>query len=138
MWRRAQVEVAIFEAQVFVDLRIVERERRHVGFVEHAQFARDHFDPARGELGVLRAREARDDFAGDLDHVLAAQSVRSFGDLRMFLGTKDDLRQTFAIAQVDEDDAAMVAPRIHPAGERDGLVDVGFTELVAVMGAIHK
>ena len=43
----------------------------------------------------------------------------------MFLRAEDDLRHALAVAQVDEDDAVMIAIRIHPAGERDGLADVG-------------
>jgi hypothetical protein len=31
----------------------------------------------------------------------------------------------------------MIAIRIHPAGERDGLAKVGLAELIAVVSAIH-
>jgi hypothetical protein len=50
---------------------------------------------------------------------------------------KDHLRHTLAITQVDEDDAVMVAVRIHPSGEGHGLADVGRAKLIAVVGAIH-
>jgi len=36
-----------------------------------------------------------------------------------------DLQQAFAVAQVDEDDSAMVAPPVHPARQSDGLPGVG-------------
>ena len=43
--------------------------------------------------------------------------------------------KTLARYRVDEDDAAMVAGRVHPADERDGLADVILAEFVAVMCA---
>ena len=42
------------------------------------------------------------------------------------------------VAQVAEDHPAMLAPRIHPPRERDGLADVGKAELLAMMRAVHK
>ncbi len=35
-----------------------------------------------------------------------------------------NLQQTFPVAQVDEDHAAVVAAAMHPAVERDGLVEM--------------
>ena len=57
------------------------------------------------------------------------------GDFRVFFRTKHDLGQSLAVAQVDEDDTPVVAGRIHPATERDGLADVLFADGVAVKGA---
>ena len=45
------------------------------------------------------------------------------------------LSETLAIAQVDEYNSTMVTGGVHPADERDGLIDVGFAEFVAMMGA---
>ena len=63
--------------------------------------------------------------------------VRGFRYLGIFLRAKDDLGQAFTVAQVNENDAAVIAPRMHPAGEFDLLADVGGAQGVAVMGAIH-
>ena len=59
------------------------------------------------------------------------------GQLRIFLGTENDLGQSFAIAQIDENDAAMIAPDMDPAGEFGGAADVGSAQLVAMMCPIH-
>src|SRR5205085_1770532 len=48
------------------------------------------------------------------------------------------LRHSLAVAQVDEDDAMMIAIGIHPPGKRDGLADVFLAETVAGRGAVHK
>jgi hypothetical protein len=40
------------------------------------------------------------------------------------------------IAQVDEQQVAVVAPAVNPARKADGRADVGSAELAAMMGAI--
>ena len=127
----AQVEVTVREAQVFVADFLVEREGRHLGLVEHGQRVGDEFDFAGGQRGVGLAFQTRRDLAGDGDDILRAQPVRLPGDGGVFLGPEDDLRDAGAVAQVDEDDAAVVAARIDPAGEGNGLAHVGGAELVA-------
>jgi hypothetical protein len=57
------------------------------------------------------------------------------GELGVLLGAEHHLGQAFAVAQVDEDDATVVAGRIHPATERDGLADVLCADGVAMKGA---
>jgi hypothetical protein len=47
---------------------------------------------------------------------------------------KHALRETLAVAEVDEDHAAVIAGGVHPADECDGLADVGLAEFVAVVG----
>jgi hypothetical protein len=44
---------------------------------------------------------------------------------RESLGSKNDLGQAVAVAQVDEDDAAVVAHRVHPAAQMYALPDMG-------------
>ena len=48
----------------------------------------------------------------------------------------DDLGQAVMVAQVDEQQAAMVAHAVHPARQADGLADIGFAEFGAVMAAV--
>ena len=55
-------------------------------------------------------------------------SIRDFSN--------DDLREPVVVAEVHEEDAAMVAKAEHPAREPDGLSRVGGPEFVASMGAI--
>ena len=51
------------------------------------------------------------------------------------IGIADDLDQAFAIAQVDEDHAAVVAPAVHPAKQGDRLADIGCVQEAAVLGS---
>ena len=133
----AKVEVAILEAEVFVGDAAFEGEREDVGFVENGDGGGDDLDLAGGKPGVLRAEEARGDGAGDGDHVFATEAVRLLGDLRVLVGTKDDLRNAFAVAEIDKNDAAVVTARVDPAGKGDGGVGVDGAEGGAVVGAIH-
>ena len=73
----------------------------------------------------------------DLDAELVAQSlgdVERLGAIRV----ADDLHETFAVAQVDEDDAAMVAAAMHPAGERHGLGKMAAVDTAAIIGSFHE
>src|SRR5207245_2911179 len=51
------------------------------------------------------------------------------------LGIADDLHQAFAVAQVDEDDAAVVAATVHPAAQADGLAEQCLIGEAAVVGS---
>ena len=67
-------------------------------------------------------------------------SLRSFSAVAKVSarsGSHDDLHQAFAVAQVDEDDAAVVAATVDPAGHGDGLVEVAAVDEAAVVGALH-
>jgi hypothetical protein len=50
--------------------------------------------------------------------------MRLFRKSRVFLRTENDLSQTFAIAQIDKDNATMIAQNIYPTGESDLAADV--------------
>jgi hypothetical protein len=90
----------------------------------------DDLDLAGGRLGLALPSGAGD-LAGDLEAVLAAQAVRDG------LVADDDLDHAAGLAQVEERDAAVVAPAGHPPGERDGLADVLGAQGAGVMGADH-
>jgi len=79
------------------------------------------------QLGVLGPRDTRCDFAFHFNHIFVAERVRDGRQLGILLRAKNDLGQSFAIAQIDENDAAMIAPDMHPAREFRDTADVGGT-----------
>ena len=86
-------------------------------------------DLAGRQLGV-DVVAARDDAAGDGDAELGAQLAGERVRLGVDVGTEDHLRDAGAIAKIDEDAAAVIAARGHPAHEDDVLVaDVGGAQL---------
>jgi hypothetical protein len=141
-FRATQIEVAILQAQLFVDLvgdfGIVHGERQDFRHVQHFKRLRHHLDFAGGNLGVVRAGGTLADFAGDADDAFAAQRR---GLLEQFLGPirriEHGLGAAFAVADINEDEAAEIAPGMNPAGERDGLPDVSRAQFVAMMRAFH-
>ena len=62
--------------------------------------------------------------------------MRLLGHLCIFFRSKNDLREAFAIAQINEHDAAMIPAHRDPAGQFNLAVDIGFTQFVAVMSAV--
>ena len=90
-----------------------------------------------GELRVFGSRNAGGDLAFNLNHIFVPQMVGLGGQLGIFLRSENNLRQPFPISQVDEDNAAMITPDMHPAGEHRRAADVAFAEFVAMMGPVH-
>jgi hypothetical protein len=48
---------------------------------------------------------------------------------------KDQLRDAIPIAQMNEEDAAEVAPAMHPTHQQGGLAGIGGAQLAAGVGA---
>src|SRR5581483_9360127 len=77
-----------------------------------------HLDLPRGQVRVHGLRHARDHLALRLEDELVAHVVRLLSRLLRPLG-------------IDEDETAVVAARIRPAGHGDATVDVGRGQLAA-------
>ena len=120
--RTAQIDVAVLQAHVFSHAGVLfHGERRRARFVEYPDIAGHYFHFAGGQVGIHRAGAARGHRAFHRDHVfrphLLGAPVHALADVFV----KHHLRQAPAVAQIDEDDSAMVAPAMHPAHEHDAL-----------------
>ena len=126
----AQIEEAEFEAQVFGVVRLAEdRHGQLGGFRQHLDFAHVDFDGARGDVEVDRLGRAPLDLAVDADHPLGAAPL---GGLEGRAGgIDDDLRQAIVVAQIDEQQAAMVTHAVHPTRQARGLAGVGLADAAA-------
>ena len=129
-----QVENAMLEARALGEVVVVDLERRRRRCVEDFHLVHKHLDLAGRQLGIHRARRARAHFAGDLEHELAAHPLGDAERL-LALGIEHHLGETFAIAQVDEDHSAMVAPAMRPAAQRHGLADQACAQRSTVMAS---
>jgi hypothetical protein len=133
----AQVEHAMREPHGLREALLVERERRRGGSVQDLDLVREHLDLAGAQRGVGRALGPRAHPAGDGNAVFVAQLLggrERLGAVRI----GHDLQQALAVAQVDEDDAAVVAATMDPAGHGDRLVQVAAVDEAAVVGAFHE
>lgn len=79
------------------------------------------FDLASGQVGVDGALGAIIDDALDSDNVLVANGLSEAVRLGMSLRIKDQLGYAISVSEVDEDDAAVVAPGRNPSAE-DGFL----------------
>jgi hypothetical protein len=127
----AEVEVAVLEPQLLVGLGPLDLERRGGGGVEDLERLGPDLDGAGLELGVLLTRQARGDDPLDADDVLVPQLAGGGLQLGPGLGLEDALGQAVAVAQVDEDEPAEVAPGVHPAVEGYGLAHVVERQIAA-------
>ena len=132
--RPAQVQVAVLEADVLVRRRLVlDRERRRARLGQDADLARQHLDLAGRDLGVDRVLGALRDLADHGQHVLAADVVGGGVRRGRDLGARHHLADALAVAEVDEDHAAQVAPRGRPSHDHHRLADVVDAQRAAVV-----
>jgi hypothetical protein len=114
----AQIEIAVFEPQIFVHAFInVDRKRRHARAIQDFEALDRDLDVTRRQARILGAGRAASNGAAHAKHVFVAQVLRfrEAGVLRI----EDDLRNPLVVANVDEDQASMVAAPIDPAVELD-------------------
>ena len=133
--RTAQVEIAIVQPRLLagVDL-VLDDEGRRLGGIQDAQLGGENFHFAAGELGIGLLPQGHAPANGD--HVFRAQllgaGMRRYAQLLI----EDDLGDSAAVAHVDEDEVAKVAPPVHPAHEHDVFIGVGRAQIAGVMRAM--
>ena len=130
----AQVDDAVRETGGLGDVFVVELDRRCLRGVEHLELVAQDLHLAAAQVLVGGALRARAHQAGDLQAVFAAHvlgNLEHLGPVRV----AHHLHQPFAIAQVDEDDAAVVPAAVHPAAQGDDLVEVGGSDVSAVVSS---
>ena len=122
------------------DFRVVHRERQHFGHVQH--FERLATITSTSPVGILGLFVPAGRWR-TLPVTLTTHSLRSAAALleqflRQIGRVEHGLRAAFAVADVNEDEAAEVAAGMDPAGQRDGLPDVRRAQFVAMMRAFHS
>ena len=131
----ADVEVAVFHAQVFVDIvGVVKLEGRQLRRREDDEVLDEKLHFAGRELGVLRPLGALAERALDREHVLAAQRARAVVRVGVELGVEDYLRHSGLVPELYEDYPSEVAAASEPAVE-DGLLARVFG---ARRSAVHR
>ena len=68
--------------------------------------------------------------------ILVAQRLGGRERLRA-VRIEHDLHEALAVAQVDEDDAAVIAAAMDPAGQRDDLSQMAAVDAAAVVGTVQ-
>ena len=90
--------------------------------VEHFNFVAEDFNLTTWHVGVDRACRAGADLAGYFQAELIAHGFGN-GEHAGAVGVADNLCQPVAVTQVDEYDAAVIAPTVRPATKDDVLAN---------------
>ena len=136
--RPAQVDVAILQAHFFVGQHGVGgREGQRLAVVQQAKLVGDDFDFAGGIVLVDGAGVAQLDVADDGDDELRAHGAGLLVHCGAGVGGDDDLGDAGAVAQVEEDEVAEVAPLVDPAHENNFRAGVGGAQLAAHMSTFQ-
>ena len=88
-------------------------------------------------FGIDGARGPRTHAPGDRDAVLVAQRSPPIANVVGAVGIAHDLHDALAVAQIDEDDAAVVAPPVHPAHDGHVLAEIAPVDAAAIIGAFQ-
>ena len=131
--RAADVEIAVTQARIFADV-VVQHERQRCRGIQHVDAVGDDFDPAGAQALVDLAGRACPHDTDDAQAVLITHALGLLEGHRI-VGFDHGLDDAFVIAQIDEDDAAVVAPGIGPSAQGDGLTDQGLVDETTVMAA---
>ena len=132
----AEIEEAILQAHLlaFVGLLVWDVDGRDGARRLHDKLVRLDLDLAGGKVGIDRLGVAQLHFARDGDHGFKVRLLHETEEAAA--GMDHDLRDAIVVAEVHEQDAAMVAKTEHPARKADGLAGVFLAELVTGMRAI--
>src|SRR5438270_13417801 len=105
------------QPQVLVDrVTIVEWKWRGVGVGKQLELGHRKLDLAGDDVRIDVLRVPASDISGGADHVLGAQPMSGAVRVGGGVGVKYELDDARAIAQIDEDQAAVIAATVHPAG----------------------
>src|SRR5262245_53092636 len=91
-------------------------EGRRLGVGEQPGGAHLQLHLASRQVRIDRLARALHDRAAHPQHVLGAQFVGQLERLTGLLGMEDELHDAGAVAQVDEDQTAVITTTVHPAG----------------------
>ena len=119
-----QIEEAVLEPDLLGIFLVAEhRHRQFAGRPQHLDLADIDLDLPGRQVGVLGAVRTPAHLAVDPHHPLRAQRLRQLEGGRIRVG--HHLGDAVVVAQVDEEQAPVVADAVAPAGEPDFLADVG-------------
>ncbi len=131
----AQVEEAVAQPHILgIGLVAEDRHGQFGGGAEHLDLGDIDLDEAGRHFGVFGAGGAFADGPVDAHDPFGAQFLGE-GE-RPGIGVDDALRDAVMVAQVDEQNAAVIADAVAPAGQPDRFAGVGFAEVAAAMGTV--
>ena len=129
---RAKVEPAVAQPQGLVDVLLVELERERLRARDHLKPVDLDLDLAGGDVRIHRLGGTAHDLTVSLEDELRADVVRGRRRVGRPLRIDDELDCAGVVAEVDEDEPAVVASPGDPAGDGDAAPGVLRAGLAAV------
>ena len=130
-----EVEEAVAEPDLLaIVVLAVDRQRQGLGGVLHLKLGDADLDPAGRELGVHGLFVAGDHRAGQRRHGLRLE--RRHRVEQRLAGLRHALGDAVMVAQVHEDEMAVVAHPVDPAGEAHVPADIGRPERAAAVRSV--
>ncbi len=134
-----QVQVTVLQPQGFVHRGVLKNgEGGRFRRVEDDDFVGQDLNLAGLHAGVDPFGGAGADSTAHLEDVLLADPGSQFVGLGGMGDVGDDLDDAGAVAQVNEDQAAVVSLAVDPPGQGDGLAGVVNAQFAAMMGLEHS
>src|ERR1700709_1587198 len=131
----AKVEETVLKPYIFrIFLLTKHRQRQFAGGTQHFDLGDEKLDRTGRQIRVLGAFGTAAHLAVDPHHPLRAQLFGVLEGRR--IRVSDALRQPVMVAQVDEQQPAMVANAMAPAGQTNVLADIAVAERAAGVGAV--
>src|SRR5207253_2390554 len=128
----AEIEVAVAEAQRLLHALLVELERQRLRARHDLELVDLQLHLARRDVRVHGGRGALDQLTAGAEDELVANLVRGRRCVGGVLRVDHELDDPRVVAQVDEDEAAVVAAPRGPAGDRQPTTLVRGAELPAI------
>ena len=135
-FRPAQVKIAIAQPSLFGCVHFFfNLEWRRLRVVQDVQARRDHFYFASGDFWIrfLAANHA----AFHCDYEFGAKLLGFCVRFGVELFIEHDLSNSSAVAKIDEDQLAEIAPAMDPAHEHDVFIGVGGAEGATIICAFQ-
>ena len=133
-----KIEVAVAKPQRLLDAFVVELERERIRARDDLERIDLQLHLPRGEVRIDGVGRARHDLALRAHDELGTELVGDRRRVRRTFRVHDQLDEPGVVAQVDEDEAAMIPPPVHPPRERDGLALMLGAQLTAGVGLEHS
>ena len=133
-----EIDVPVLPAERLLDLGLlVHVEGRGLRLVQHLDLGRHDLDVAGRKLRVLRSLRSRPHRSPNAEDPFVAHLPEGGVRCGVLVGVRDNLRDPVAVTQINECEPALVAARVHPAGERHLLARKRGARLAAGMGPQH-
>ena len=117
-FRTAQVQITVFQTQVFISVNAVfDVERRSFSTVQHFDIMCQYFDSTGRNVFVDGVLITQTYITNYLDNIFVTDVFGSFEAAACTFGIGNNLHDTAAITQIDKDQSAVVTTFSNPAAQ---------------------